>query len=369
MSEHDNIEEENEHLALLSQQGYQLLKENMYEEARARFEEILAEDRENNYALVGLGDLERKLGQYDRAARYYQQCLDFYPDNNYALFGLAESYRELKQYNRAVQHWEKYLEHDDKNVTVLTRVADAYRKARNFERSRELYLQVLDLEEQNPYALIGLGHLYYDFKRFENALHYWEAMYKISGESVDIRVLTSLGNCHRKLKTYEQGIPYFAKAIEREPDNFYALYGLADCYRGMHKPEQALEYWCKLRDIDGTNKVILTRIGDAYRNMDQYDTAEEYYQKALNIAFDSYAVLGLAIIHRIRKNYDAAITTLEDLVNSDPSNVRATLELARCYEELKRIPEALAILSRHTQAVRNPSKSILRRIAELRPGD
>ena len=335
MSEHDNIEEENEHLALLSQQGYQLLKENMYEEARARFEEILAEDRENNYAL----------------------------------FGLAESYRELKQYNRAVQHWEKYLEHDDKNVTVLTRVADAYRKARNFERSRELYLQVLDLEEQNPYALIGLGHLYYDFKRFENALHYWEAMYKISGESVDIRVLTSLGNCHRKLKTYEQGIPYFAKAIEREPDNFYALYGLADCYRGMHKPEQALEYWCKLRDIDGTNKVILTRIGDAYRNMDQYDTAEEYYQKALNIAFDSYAVLGLAIIHRIRKNYDAAITTLEDLVNSDPSNVRATLELARCYEELKRIPEALAILSRHTQAVRNPSKSILRRIAELRPGD
>ncbi len=366
MSEHEISDEQKERLALLSQQGYQLLKEHMFDEARIRFEEILSEDPDNNYALVGLGDLERKQRSFDRAVEYYQRCLDAFPDNNYALFGLAESYRELKQYNRAVRYWEQYLQHDDQNVTVLTRVADAYRKARNFERSRDLYLKVLELEAENPYALIGLGHLYYDFKHFDSARHYWEAMYVAGGESVDIRVLTSLGNCHRKLKTYEQGIPYFQKAIEREPRNFYALYGLADCYRGMHQPEDSLAYWLKLLEIDGENKVILTRAGDAYRNMGQYDVAEDHYHRALNIAFDSYAVLGLAIIHRVRKDYDSAIAALDDIVTADPSDVRAVLELASCYEELDRTPEALAILARHTQVVRRPSKAVQRRISDLR---
>lgn len=361
-SEHD---EQKERLAHLSQEGYQFLKENRLDEARARFEEILQEDPENNYALVGIGDLERRLKNLDAAIASYSKCLEAYPENNYALFGLAESYRELRQYKKAVEYWERYLHHDNQNVTVLTRVADAYRKARNFERSRELYEKVLDIEEDNPYALIGLGHLHYDFKEFEIARRYWEKMYTISGEEVDIRVLTSLGNCHRKLKTYEKGIPYFMEAIDRDPNNFYALYGLADCYRGMHQPERSLEYWQQLLDLDSTNKVILTRTGDAYRNMGLNDEAEEYYRRALNIAYDSYAILGLAIIHRIRKDYDDAIATLEDLVNNDPGNSRATLELASCYEEQRRIPEALAVLSRHVQAVRHPSRAVQRRISAL----
>jgi len=94
VSEHDK-----EHLSQLSQQGYQLLREHMTTEARAKFQEILAEDPENNYALVGLGDLERKERQFERAVEYYQRCLEFHPENNYALFGLAESLRALKRFN------------------------------------------------------------------------------------------------------------------------------------------------------------------------------------------------------------------------------------------------------------------------------
>ncbi|MFW5642679.1 MAG: tetratricopeptide repeat protein [Alkalispirochaeta sp.] len=354
-----------EHLSELSQEGYHLLKENKLEEARVRFEEILETEPDNNYGLVGLGDLERRLHRYDQAVTYYLRCLERHPDNNYALFGLAESYRELKMYNKAVEYWERYLQHDDRNVTVLTRVADAYRKARNLERSRELYLKVLEIEENNAYALIGLGHLHYDFKEYEKARFYWEQMYELSGDAVDIRVLTSLGNCHRKLKTYAQGIPYFEEAIKRDPDNFYALYGLADCYRGLHQAERSLEYWQHLLRLDGDNKVILTRAGDAYRNMGDLDNAEEYYHRALNIAFDSYAVLGLAIIHRFRKRYEDAIATLEDLINRDPANSRAVLELAGCYEDQRQIPEALAVLARHTNAVRHASRAIQRKIAEL----
>ena len=269
--------------------------------------------------------------RYLEAAQYYQRCLDLYPKNNYALFGLADCYRSLKQFHRAIEVWEEYLTLDDHNVTVLTRVADAYRKVRNLQRSRDIYLQVLDMEKDNAYALIGLGHLYYDFKDYQHALQFWQRMYEIQGDSVDIRVLTSLGNCHRKMKTYSEGIAYFQKALDTDKHNFYALFGLADCYRGMNLQEQCLYFWNRILDQDPYNKVILTRAGDAYRKLNQWDKAREYYSRALNIEYDTYAILGLAQINKEEGRLREASESMESLLRTDPRLQRLYPELLECY--------------------------------------
>ena len=318
-------------IAELSKSGYLLLKDNRCEEAAHAFEKILLIDENNNYALVGLGDAERKKENYTQAIEHYSRCLEFHPGNNYALFGLADCYKSLGQYSKAIEIWKQYLEYDDKNITVLTRVADAYRKVRDFKRSKLLYLRVLDMEEDNPYALIGLGHLHYDFREYREALYYWQKMLKENGDAVDIRVLTSIGNCYRKLKNYEKGAGYFQRALEIDKDNFYALFGLADCCRGLNMQQKSLEYWHRILDNDPDNKVILTRVGDAYRNMGDFDMAEKYYRKALDIAFDTYASLGIAIINKRRGKYDDAVKSLEQLIQSEPRNYRLYLELADCY--------------------------------------
>ncbi|MBN2651684.1 MAG: tetratricopeptide repeat protein [Spirochaetales bacterium] len=318
----------------LSKSGYQLLKENLVDDAVFAFKKILALDPDNNYALVGIGDGERKKGNFKEAIKYYKLCLESQPENNYALFGLADCYKALRQYSRAIAVWEKYLIHDNKNITVLTRVADAYRKIKDFRSSKAIYMKVLEMEPNNPYALIGLGHLHYDFKEFDVALEYWEKMLETNHERVDIRVLTSLGNCHRKLKTYQNGVKYFEMALDLDPKNFYALFGLADCYRGMDEHEKSLLYWEKILMNDPTNKVILTRIGDAYRNMNDLDKAERNYQAAINIEFDSYAVLGLALINKQRGKYEDAITSLRGLMRNDMKNHRLYTEIAECYIKL-----------------------------------
>jgi tetratricopeptide (TPR) repeat protein len=328
----------------LSKQGYQLLRENNITEATECFRRILDIDRDNNYALVGMGDAARKRGNFREAAVYYQRCLDSHPGNNYALFGLADCHKALNQFHRAIEIWEQYLLHDDKNITVLTRVADAYRKVRDFKRSKEIYLKVLDMEEQNPYAIIGLGHLHYDFKEYRDALFYWEKMFRANGEKADIRVLTSIGNCHRKLKSFEEGIVYFEMALRREPSNFYALFGLADCYRGMNQQSRSLEYWNRILEQDPRNKVILTRAGDAYRYLEDHERAVEYYRRALNIEFDTYAVLGLAVVARVQGRYTEAADSLVRLIQQDPKNYRLYIELAECYQrqgEKRRAQEIL----------------------------
>jgi tetratricopeptide (TPR) repeat protein len=224
---------------------------------------------------------------------------------------------------------------DDRNVTVLTRVADAYRKVKNLERSEAIYRSVLELEADNAYALIGLGHLHYDFENFDKALGYWQRMHEIQGDRVDIRVLTSIGNCYRKLKQFDQGVEYFSMALGRESQNFYALFGLADCYRGMNSPERSLEYWNRILQKDPNNKVILTRAGDAYRRQDLLDEAENCYHRALNIEYDSYAVLGLASINKIKQRYEEAAQSLEGLLKTEGRIFRAYPELMECYVHLR----------------------------------
>ncbi|MDC7235786.1 MAG: tetratricopeptide repeat protein [Spirochaetales bacterium] len=358
-------EESLNEISELSKRGYQLLKENLTARARESFDKILSLDPKNNYALVGMGDCFRKERKFKDSVVYYQRCLDTHPGNNYALFGLADCYKAMNQYNRAIDIWEEYLLHDDRNITVLTRIADAYRKVRNFKRSFELYQKVLTMQENNSYAIIGLGHLYYDFKEYKNALEYWERMLEIDRGHVDIRVLTSLGNCHRKLKSFDEGVPYFLEALRIQPNNFYALFGLADCYRGMNQQEKSLVYWNKILDLDNRNKVILTRAGDAYRHIGEDNNAEEYYKKALNIEFDTYAILGLSLINKEKGNFQDAITSLKDLISNDPRNHRLYLEAAECYELQGDREEALEILAQFLKlGIRN--SQIIDKMMELK---
>ncbi len=331
-------------LAELSKKAYGFLKENILSEALLVFEEILLQDPNNNYALVGLGDVERKRKDFRKALEYYQKCLELYPDNTYAVFGTADVYKSLGLHQKALQIWLDFIKNDHENVTVLTRIADSYRKTRDFTMSRDYYYRVLDLEPENPYALIGLGHLYFDFKDYREAMRAWERAYLKDPSHADVRILTSLGNCHRKLKTFKQGLPYFEKVLSEEPNNFYALFGMADCYRGMNEPDKSLEYWKNILDKDPRNKVIMTRAGDALRQMERYDEAEDFYSRALNIEYDMYAVLGLALVHKMRRQWESAVVSLRGILKNDPNNTRIYQELAECYIEMNKPEEAQVLL-------------------------
>jgi tetratricopeptide (TPR) repeat protein len=340
---------EHNEVAELSKRGYKALRSDRLDEAEQCFEQVLALEEDNTYALVGLGDAARKRGDHRKAITYYKSCLAHHETNNYALFGLADSYKALKDYHQAIEIWEKYLQRDERNITVLTRIADAYKKVHNFDKSRDLYMRALSMEPGNPYALIGLGYLHFDFKRYGEALEYWQKVLEQPDNARNIKILTAIGNCHRKLRTFEQGLEYFRRALEIEPDNFYANFGMADCYRGLQDQDRSLEHWLAILRRDPNNKVILTRAGDSFRILGRLDEAEEYYRKALNIGYDAYAVLGLAVISKERGRYPEAIESLEKLTHNDPRNARLVHTLAECYVALNQKEKARTLLASFTR--------------------
>ena len=63
----------------LSKKGYSYLKDNRVDEAINAFKQILTIEDNNNYALVGLGDSERKQNHFKDAIDYYTKCLACHP--------------------------------------------------------------------------------------------------------------------------------------------------------------------------------------------------------------------------------------------------------------------------------------------------
>jgi tetratricopeptide (TPR) repeat protein len=92
--------------------------------------------------------------------------------------------------------------------------------------------------------------------------------------------------------------------------------------------------------------VILTRAGDAYRSLGELDLAEEYYHQALDIEFDLYAVIGLAMINKEKGNHLEVIESLTGLLVNNPKNSRLILEIADAHLELGNTERARDVLTR-----------------------
>jgi tetratricopeptide (TPR) repeat protein len=123
----------------------------------------------------------------------------------------------------------------------------------------------------------------------------------------------------------------------------------------MNQQHRSLDYWNRILDQDPRNKVILTRAGDAYRNLNEYDMSVDYYRRALNIEFDTYAVLGLAVVSKVQGKYDESIESLRRLVQQDPKNYRFYVELADCWARKGERAKAINVLGDfQKQGLRNP---------------
>jgi tetratricopeptide (TPR) repeat protein len=84
------------------------------------------------------------------------------------------------------------------------------------------------------------------------------------------------------------------------------------------------------------------------------DVAIEYYQRALNMEFDIYAVLGLAIVDKYKGKFNEAIESLERLIQQDPKSYRLYLELADCRVSNGETKEAVEVLEEfQKQGTRN----------------
>ncbi len=315
----------------LSKLGNELLKKKDYQAAEEIFLEALAEDGENAYVLVGLGDLSRELKKYDAAIDFYGKVLEFDPANIFALRGIGDSYRGLRQPMKAILFWARYLEYEERDVHVMVRLADSYRKMEKFAESESFYVKALAVDDNDEYALLGLGSLYYKTGKDEKALACFDKLLALDGNYVV--ALTMAGNICRRNKEFGKAVVYYEKAAAYEPGNTFALYGLGDCHRGMENFAEAVRWWSKILEKEPENQTIHSRVGDILLSLNKLDEAMGHYRKSLSVGFDPYAQIGLSKIYRQRRNFSEAENCCRQILSRVPGHARGLEELAKIVED------------------------------------
>jgi TolA-binding protein len=166
-----------------------------------------------------------------------------------------------------------------------------------------------------------------------------------------------LGESYFNNNDYASAVPAFERLsnnFERSDDTSLALFHLASSYYNLKKYDEATRYYSRLIEEYPTSeytKATQFNLALAYKALGKLDMAQYAYQKyaqaAGNDASASAAYWEIFAIQKDRKDYDGAISTLEQLRDGakegSDTPLEATYRMGEIYTAMNRPDEALNI--------------------------
>lgn len=192
---------------------------------------------------------------------------------------------------------------------------------------KERYNSYLIIKNKNKKAQSN-----YDSDNWQNAFSLYKELIEIDGEQ-SFQNYFKIGYCCFKLKEYNNGIIYFEKAIDIEPNNYNAYLNLGVCYENIGKYEEAQKYYEIAVSIDPENELAkknLTELeikpqkdlayqcyNNAYIICIQQSYSSHYYNtinyNEINKAMD-YCRIGLELNAGYESDLKFILNTLERLL-------------------------------------------------------
>lgn len=152
------------------------------------------------------------------------------------------------------------------------------------------------------------------------------------------------------VKTVEEIIFNYSKAIELQPQNRSMLFSRANFYLSMEYYGKAIHDYTTILEHDRQNTDALNRRAFAYYQNREYDKAENDYNAVLAIKPSDYAsALGKALVMQKTFRLGEAIKRMEFLVVEHPDRAELYAVRASMYKESGKMELALVDISRAIQ--------------------
>jgi tetratricopeptide (TPR) repeat protein len=139
---------------------------------------------------------------------------------------------------------------------------------------------------------------------------------------------------------YEEAIPFFKKAVEKNPQHAEAYYHLGLCYKEL-KTTDAVEAFKKAIQLKEDYVEAYFHLGVTYTRLNMQEEAINSFREALRINPDyDEALMNLGIAYGIAKKYSAAVAALEKSVAIFPE-AKAYYYLGAGYSGLNKHDKAI----------------------------
>ena len=318
---------------------------------------------------------------------------------------LGETPPELDALERVQTRFQQINHDDPKPLIKLTlRLGERYQKRQDQNLSQHYFQQVLDIDPHHLWANLKMAIATRNAGHFDAA----ESRLKLTVKHHPQRIepLIHLGKLEYQRQNSEVAIEYFQQALHLQPDRFDISIKILEILRQSQRFEEAEAYLKTLESQDSNHARLLIQNGLLKRQQGQREDALQQFQQAYNIALTCperpslideshwYLIEELQELGRLddakqsietasdefrghirtqmllgrilqrQEQLEAAITIYQQILQTQPDHVQATIKLARCWSQVGLVSEAIALL-RDAMTQRKEHPDIILLLAHL----
>lgn len=191
--------------------------------------------------------------------------------------------------DKAMAYYRRVLELDPENFLATAQLGDVLQKLGKFKEAEPLLLKALTLpaRDKSRYDNINtnLGNIYFWLDATEKAVPYYAAA--LDGDPDLEAAHQGLASCFLKLGVPEKAIPHCERAQALNPDSYEAQYNWGQSLLLLGEIEAALPHFAEAARLNPSLPSAEYKAGAYYFEQGYVDKATPYLQRALELARDA----------------------------------------------------------------------------------
>lgn len=355
-----------------------LWKEGRKDDSRKIYNDVLAGDPTNRYALEAIGYLYREDGNAEMAAEYFNRLAKAYPDDYIPYLALGDLYTQVKEFQRADTEYQEAYKLAPENPVIIANAANAAIETRqiklagewvnrakgkmnddprvmrereryllhqgNYEESAKLGYKVLQQLPKDRNASVYLAYDLYNLGRYDEALAVADKYDSVLPNEPNFPLIE--GHVHKHSQLLDEADDDYTRAIQRDPKMVEAYVNRGYTLNDMQNAQQASQDFHTALQLAPNNGIA--HLGLAFSDL-QLRNAKE----ALNEAREAQKLMGesgathlaLATAYRQQHLLASAEQEYRTALKFAPKDLQLQLALADTLYDMRQYQKSIDALN------------------------
>jgi tetratricopeptide (TPR) repeat protein len=355
-----------------------LWKEGEKDQSRKIYDDVLAKDPENRYALEAMGYLYREDNDPKMAAEYFNRLAKDYPDDYIPYLALGDLYTQTKQFQLADDNYEQAYKLAPENPLIVANAANAAIEAQqiklagtwvnrangkmnndprvmrereryllhvgNYDESAKLGYQVLQKLPKDRNASVYLAYDLYNLGRYDDALAVADKYDSILPDEANFPLIE--GHVHKRSELLDESVDDYTRAIQRDPRMVEAYVNRGYTLNDMQNAQQASQDFHTALQLSPNNGIAHLGLAFSELQLRHPKEAREQAEEAQKLLGESGSThLALATAYRQEHLLSSAEQEYRAAIKYAPNDLGLQLALADTLYDMRRYQQSIDALN------------------------
>jgi tetratricopeptide (TPR) repeat protein len=252
---------------------------------------------------------------------------------------IAEKLGNEKKYKEALKNLDDFLGEYPNNKLAIEEKAYILISSGKNDEALVLLTNLYEYGENNSTVLNNISWGYNNLHMYSMASKYIDRCIRIWGATD--KEYVNKGNALHGLGKRDEAIKYYDKALDKNSNSTFALWGKGLCAYENKEYRKAIEYFKKYGTLNGDDKSYVNYIKNSYLKLNDYDGAiSELKNEILANSKNTALYNSLAEVYEKKGDYNKALECYDSLINQAPDNADAYYGKSVCLVKLGKNDEA-----------------------------